>query len=84
MEKNSSNIETCTTKEDSKNKSKACSALLLLILFGLLIAGKYHSIQIDNEKKNEMLRDREILRSMYANQKAMEQQLTKILEVIGK
>ena len=35
-------------------------------------------------EENERLRDREILRSMYANQKEVEQQLSKIMEDISK
>ena len=40
--------------------------------------------KLELKEENERLRDREILRSMYANQKEVEQQLSKIMEDISK
>ena len=66
---------------------------VFIILMGIgIIVISYNAGQekekLELKEENERLHDREILRSMFANQKEerqlLEQKLTKILEAIGK
>ena len=72
-----------------------CVALLYIIFMFMAVIGlivtsynaKQEKEKLELKEENERLHDREILRSMFANQKEerqlLEQKLTKILEAIG-